>query len=149
MPGPPDKIGAMNAIARRSGAWLVDASVVFVVFLVMWGIASLVGDVPDFFSDENQAVLDVAGYLCLFLYRAAIELRGGDTLGRKVLGLHVEYGDHRTLVSVVKRNAWVLIAATLATVWHTVDVALWVLLVANVALDRDHRHVFERWAGTV
>ncbi|WP_269319749.1 hypothetical protein [Corynebacterium vitaeruminis] len=42
-----------------------------------------------------------------------------------------------------------LIAATLATVWHTVDVALWVLLVANVALDRDHRHVFERWAGTV
>lgn len=43
----------MNAIARRSGAWLVDASVVFVVFLVIWGIASLVGDVPDFFSDEN------------------------------------------------------------------------------------------------
>lgn len=34
----------MNAIVSRSDACLVDASVVFVVFLVMWAIAFLFGD---------------------------------------------------------------------------------------------------------
>ncbi len=151
------------SVAGRVAARLIDGLIVAVpvgaLLAAIGAAAGLLG-----VEEDEQAAFDlgawvgfspgrwagVAALLVLyFAYAAALEWRGGATIGKKALRLRVvaDHGGPCSLAAAAKRNLWLLVGLVpYAGSLLVLAVAAWLILA--VSSSPDDRGPHDVWAGT-
>lgn len=135
----------MNAVFKRIGAFLIDACLVSASLALIGLVAYLLGAGAP--SREQEGSLTAIGYFLYFGYRYVRETRGKDTLGRKLVGIHIDYVDNLRPTNVIKRNSWLLAVAVASVFWTDAEVLVGALVLVQLVFSADKRHSFETWAG--
>lgn len=163
--------GTYPGAGKRFGGYIVDSILLGIVSFAL----TIVFAAKDFsrFSTEFQdwtdagkpgdgPVLETGGILIAallsliiwFIYRISCEVRGGQTLGKKLLKMKVvaEDGSPLTFRASFKRNSWYIAVFLLSFFASNFGPFIALLLIAilgiTIARNPQGQHTFDQWAKT-
>lgn len=164
--GTPTYAGA----GRRLGAYVIDGILIGIVAMVLyyifaWDDVSTYSDQYTTWQDAGKPeghapTMDVTGLLITslatlviwFLYRILTEVRTGQSLGKKLLGIRVVDEEGKTLSARAsfQRNSWYIVVFLLTTFVGNIGqiVSLILMAVLGVMISRSafRQHTFDQWA---
>lgn len=161
--------GMYPGAGKRFGAFLIDSVLIGIIGLVLMKL--LAGDAISEYMDAYEAWTDagsrgdaptlsggglfLATFITLviwFLYRVILEVRTGQTLGKKLLAIRVAdlNGSTVSVASSLKRNSWYIVVFLLSSTVGLIGglVSMIILIVLGVMISRSPygQHTFDQWA---
>jgi uncharacterized RDD family membrane protein YckC len=149
-------VGMPASLGRRAAARLVDGLILAVVASVVGMVLGLNNNGPLGFGGYITAALTAVVNAAIFLaYAASMETRGGQTVGKRCLGITVTASDggRVALSQAVMRNIWLVcgVAAVVPVVGSPLGGLASAVAVVTIAIgihndDKDRRGWHDRLA---
>jgi uncharacterized RDD family membrane protein YckC len=124
----------------RIGAHLIDVTILFVLFLIIWSVASMF---------VSLALVPFVNTTIVLAYAAGFETVRGQTFGKRALRLHVRNQDgiYPTPGQALRRNLYFVLALLPGFIGGLVAITVIGWIAASILVDISHRQgVHDRFA---